>query len=239
VEVCPNRGPQAGAGHPWELEPLRDGFDWFPEIFHAPIWALHLTRKTFRHIAGLDDGDGGPAGERKQGKSKAANVPVLIYASRRVSSKRHVEGERFLLQDLKQRLDGRVKIKVVGLEGSQIIDPSKVSKQWGGANMIIAPHGGALANLLYCRRGTGVLVFATLDGTGSPAVAESYFGYLAEVLGLPYTLLGEPHISEADQATIYQNYTFADDEMRREKAVEGIMAWINGQLTTQNSRKDQ
>ena len=56
-------------------------------------------------------------------------------------------------------------------------------RAFADAEMVVAPHGAALANLLFCRQETAVLEFR------NPAMERPWFERLAARIGLPYEAL--------------------------------------------------
>ena len=70
-----------------------------------------------------------------------------------------------------RRSAGHVRVHV----GGRRPDPEGAVRDFGTVNLVIGPHGAALANVVYCEPGTDVIMFPTCDGGGCPSAADAYF----------------------------------------------------------------
>ena len=64
------------------------------------------------------------------------------------------------------------------------MDPGPQIEEWGSAEFIVAPHGGALSWILSCKPGTKLLLISHRDCVNNEmAAAETYFSYIGTALG--------------------------------------------------------
>ena len=129
---------------------------------HPQETAPHLALWMQKHfLSGMDDA--APSGRK------------LIYISRKDAGLRVVENEeRFILI---VRSHGG---EVVELEGMSLGEQARL---FHSAGCIVAPHGSALANLVFCRRGTKVLELF------SPSYVRLLYPRIGTSLGLDYWYL--------------------------------------------------
>jgi hypothetical protein len=123
-----------------------------------PGWVCDFLRATF-------SGPASSAGAESGGRTR-------LYIRRGDARRRRVVNEAEV-HDL------------LGGFGFRIVDPGQMTlveqaRLFATADIVVAPHGGALTNLVFCRPGTRVIEIF------SPAYVNPCFWSLANGLGLPY-----------------------------------------------------
>lgn len=107
--------------------------------------------------------------------------PKKIYVSRSDAKNRSIGNEADL-----EKMIATMGIKIVRLSGLSI---SKQAKLFHNADLIIAPHGAGLSNIIFCRPETKIIEF-TADNYLNPC-----FLAIGQVLGLEYKV----HVSPSTQ----------------------------------------
>lgn len=103
-----------------------------------PKWACETVRKLILPAA------------RREGM-KRWQPPRIVYISRRNYKRRRLVNE----EEVMERLAG-YGIEVVYLEEHSVLEQARI---FHDAQVIVAPHGAGLANLVFCRKGTFVCEF--------------------------------------------------------------------------------
>ncbi|RKN85335.1 glycosyltransferase family 61 protein [Paenibacillus ginsengarvi] len=131
-----------------------------PFVPHSmPKWASHYLRNAFLSQIG----------------HVPADSPKCIYISRKYAAVRKMTNE-----DDVSKLLGDIGFQEVVLESLPLAEQIKL---FAGAELIVAPHGAGLANLMFCRPGTKVLeLFA-------PNYVHPVYWYLSNHIGLDYYYL--------------------------------------------------
>ncbi|HEY9640117.1 MAG TPA: tetratricopeptide repeat protein [Coleofasciculaceae cyanobacterium] len=125
-------------------------------------WALEFLRNTFL-----------PLGEQVH-----AAFPQRLYISRAQANHRRVLNEAAVLQHLMP-----LGFVPIALETLAFAEQVALFSQ---AEIVIAPHGGGLTNILFCRPGTTVIELV------SPRYIRHYYGVISDRLRLNhYFLVGE------------------------------------------------
>ncbi|MEO6052654.1 MAG: glycosyltransferase family 61 protein [Chthoniobacterales bacterium] len=104
--------------------------------------------------------------------SKTAQGGKKLYISRGDAAKRKVVGEAGLVEELKTR-----GFEVCRLTGMPIADQIEL---FANADIVIAPHGASLTNVVFCKPGTAVIELF------HPEYAHWCYWYLAALSGLNY-----------------------------------------------------
>lgn len=103
--------------------------------------------------------------------------PAKVFVSRRKAAGRRLLNDDEVADFLRKR-----GYAIVILEDLSISDQARIFR---GAETVVAQHGAALTNLLYCRPGTRVLEIFNSARTG----AEEMYGRLSSLLQLQHTVL--------------------------------------------------
>jgi Tfp pilus assembly protein PilF len=192
------------------------------ELHFAPRSLLRLTRDALRsslHASSYEHAWNNP-------KQKAENTGIrILYYSRRDMEKRHVEGEEKIVAALRNVFGQRSVEVFVG--GIAFNVPENL-RLWGSAQVVVAPHGAGLANLLMCPPDTSVVLMPSCDGEGGkscPATADSYFGYLTSALGLDFKMA----LEHGPFADFFRNYTVADGD-KGDDQVDAIVELVGDAL---------
>ena len=89
-------------------------------------------------------------------------------------------------------------------EASQRYDVDRAKAVFGGATVLVGPHGAAFANVLFTRMAPMVML-PLCDAQGCPAAQDTYFTYIAAALGVEVVLPDGPY-----GESVYRNYTLAE-----------------------------
>ena len=108
---------------------------------------------------------------------------ALIYISRKDSGLRTVENESEIIGEIEKRGG-----KVLMLEGMTI---SEQARHFHGASCIVAPHGSALTNLVFCRPGTKIIELF------SPSYVRVLYPRIGMALDLDYSVIIGQGVREA------------------------------------------
>lgn len=139
------------------------------------------------------------AAQARHGKPTGGPRPKMVYLSRTDATRRRMVNEKELIARLESR--GVKPVLMSGLSGT---DQLELISQ---ADLVIAPHGGALLNLVAAQSGTRVVELFT------PEVGTLAFAAIALACGLDYRF----HIGRPAKGGILDNMpwtTNADDVMR-------------------------
>lgn len=129
-------------------------------------WMLRFLRQEFLPLASVNS----PIGDR---------FPERLYISRASANHRQVLNDAAVLETLQE--SGFVAVE---LERFSFADQIAL---FTNAKAIVAPHGGGLTNLMFCRPGTTLLEFF------SPHYVRHYYWVMGQALGLThYCLMSEP-----------------------------------------------
>lgn len=135
-------------------------------VGNPPKWACEFLRNSFL-----------PRAPARPGRKR-------LYLSRSKAATRHVVNEDELMQSLRRR-----GFELVHLEDLSFLDQVGLMRS---AEMVVAPHGTGLTNLVFCDPGTIVLEIF------SPAYVTACYYAAAHQLGLNYGyVLGQGELKEA------------------------------------------
>ena len=173
------------------------------QLHFAPRSLLQLTRDALRsspHASSYET--------LWNNKQEGGTGIRILYYSRRDMEKRHVQGEERIISALRN-VFGQKSVEIFA--GGIAFNVPENLRLWGSAQVVVAPHGAGLANLLMCPPDTSVVFLPSCDGEGGkncPATGDSYFGYLASALGLDFKMA----LEHGPFADFFRNYTVADGD---------------------------
>lgn len=147
----------------------------------TPQWAVDFLRNRF--LSTTNPGE-------------HSNAPERIYIGRSDTSRRHVLNEEKVLELLGKR--GVVKVEL----GSKTLEEQ--IHLFASAELIIAPHGAGLTNLLFCKPGTKILEIF------SPLYVNPCYRCLSSQLDLDYSYLigqGERPPAHVESRNLYDDIT--------------------------------
>ena len=163
------------------------------QIMHGrefPAWVIHLLRDSFLPHA--------PAAE---------SGAKRLYLSRATAAYRRVMNEAEILELLQAY--GFIEVR---LEELAFTDQVRLFRD---ADVVVAPHGSGLANLVFCAPGARVIELF-------PAAVLDFYFRLSQAVGLDYYFLtdrqGDPQECGLD------DYTIGPEELRQTLALAGVMA---------------
>jgi capsular polysaccharide biosynthesis protein len=155
-----------------------------------PPWMREFLRSTF-----LQDAD-----------SEIRGATRRLYISRGSAGYRRVLNETDVV-----RLLDRYGFKEAKFEAMSV---RQQASAMASCEVIVAPHGGGLSNLVFCRPGTKVIEIF------SPELVAGYFWKISAQLGLDYYYLlgkGSPSSSDADYAQSWNAHTDIEVDLERLK----------------------
>ena len=180
--------------------------------FAQPVWNVHfpprallrLTHEAMRSSIHVHEYDHLGFGGRTRDPLQQEQVKIVWY-SRKDTEKRHVVGEKQIIQELKNTF-GQYSVEVFA--GGISFDVQQNMKVFGSADVVVGPHGAGLANLLMCKKDTSLVLLPTCDAVGCPSSSDSYFGYLAAALD--FGIVG---VKKGPTASFFGNYTLGKGEV--------------------------
>jgi capsular polysaccharide biosynthesis protein len=137
-----------------------------------PLWMRTFLRSTF-----LDRSDDNTRSRKRR-----------VYISRRNARYRRVLNEGEVIRLLKQFGFEQVEFEALSIQ--------QQAQTMASSDVIVAPHGGGLSNLVFCRPGTKVIEIF------SPELVAGYFWKLSVQLGLDYYYL----LGKGTRLTAEPNY---------------------------------
>jgi len=159
-------------------------------IYHPPRWALQKLRSKFV-----------PEFPKIENRTK------IIYTSRSGVTFRGVYREDILLAHMKEEFGDDFVVFTVGAQTLQA-----QIELFSHARVIIAPHGAALSNMLYCAPGTKIIEFPT------ESMFELHFATVAAGLDMDFWVMPSMYV------TYYSSWAFSDENSREVvRAVRAIL----------------
>jgi len=124
---------------------------------HAPRWACDFLRDAFLPAEGVED------------------AGALLYLNRTHVTHRRVTNEAEFI----------ARLQTLGFENPALerLPVAEQARRMAAARVVVAPHGAALTNLVFCRPGTRVIELL------SPSDVSHVYWTLADTMGLDYAFL--------------------------------------------------
>lgn len=151
----------------WELDASgrRRHLDSLYRLHYVPPAALRLQAAVLRHTF-----------------PSSSSGHILLY-SRTTTENRVIVAE----DELRLALETKVGRPVVVWRDDPGENPSRTALHWSGASLVVGPNGDGLANMVYCRAGTPIIVLAVKDAKGAPSAGDDIYRHTAMALGLPFS----------------------------------------------------
>jgi len=198
--------------------------------FSDPLYGLHLPPAALlrlQHELSRPEPDEAACGEEEDSEDlldlsptakhskPVASAPArevapgsIVWLSRKHSAERSVVGEDLLLDALRAAF-GSAAVAVFGRDdvpgSSQQYDLGRARRVFGGASVVIGPHGAAFVNVLFTDKAAMVML-PLCDAVGCPSAQDTYFSYVAAALGVEMVVPQAP-VSKS----MYTNFTVEED----------------------------
>jgi tetratricopeptide (TPR) repeat protein len=175
-------GPLGGI-QPWVVE-------WLPRIYLSKLYQSFAQSKlnpiyAFNASQAID-------GEEQPCCGHPSNYPTRIYLSRADAHHRRVLNEGQVCEYLQS-----LGFAVLILDGLSVVEQASL---FAHADVIVAPHGSSLTNLVFCQRRTQVIELV------SPNYIRHYYWWISQQLGLEhYIVSGSDHFCDSLRQLLYPN----------------------------------